>query len=157
MHICSGKLTIEIQISILIGSFSKCWFIHNTREFLIVFISNALFAKCLVFAVQMTFASRYFTWNTLCVNCETPRTVQRSITVFLRLGYYTYALGEEEGIILIFTEAKYYAIAERYISYRTWERTAKDTRIGNYVGDKGEFNLNLTLPRVNKNHFGKKN
>lgn len=90
MHICSGKLTIEIQISILTGSFSKCRFIHNTREFLIVFIANALSAKCLVFAVQMTFASCYFIRNTLYVNCETPRTVQRSITVFLWLGYYTY-------------------------------------------------------------------
>lgn len=63
---------------------------HNTREFLIVFISKALFAKCWVFAVQMTFASYYFIWNTLCVNCKAPQTVQRSMTAFLQLYYSTY-------------------------------------------------------------------
>lgn len=90
MHTCSGKLTMEIQISVVIGSFSKDWFMHNTREFLIVFISKALFAKCWVFAVQMTFASLYFIRNTLCVNCKAPQTIQRSMIVFLQLCYSAY-------------------------------------------------------------------
>jgi len=90
MHRCSGKLTIKMKNSMFLCSFSRCWFVINTRDFLIVLISDVLFAKCLVFAVQMTFASHYFVWNTLCINCKKPYTIQKSFTVFLQCGYYTY-------------------------------------------------------------------
>lgn len=32
------------------------------------------------------------------------------------------------------------------MSYGTWRKTAKDIQIGNYIGEKGGFNLTLTLP-----------
>lgn len=124
MHTCPGKLTMEIQISVLTGSFSKSWFMHNTREFLIVFISKALFAKCWVFAVQMTFASRYFIRNTLCVNCKAPQTIQRSMIVFLQLCYSTYV--PKQGQRWEFLQRLNIVLLQRCVSCGTWKRTAKD-------------------------------
>lgn len=127
MHIGSGKQTMDIQISIVIGSCSKCWLMHNTREFLIVFIFKALFAKCGVFAVQMTFASRYFIRNTLGVNCKAPQTIQRSMIVFLQLCFSTYV--PKQGQTREFLQRLNIMLLQRWISCGTWTRTAKDIQI----------------------------
>lgn len=154
-HTGSGKRTTEIQISILIGSFSKCWLMHNTREFLIVFISEALFAKCWVFAVQMTFASRYFIRNTLCVNCKAPQTIQRSMIVFLQFCCSTYV--PKQGQMWQFLQRLNIMLLQR--GEFCVEHGIGQPKISKYSyseGEKSEFNLILPLLNSNRKVLGKK-
>lgn len=59
------------------------------QEFLIVFIANALFAKCLVFAVQMTYASVTL-FGIPCALSKHHVPSKGQLPWFHMLGYYTY-------------------------------------------------------------------
>lgn len=122
---------------------------HNTKEFLIVFISKALFAKCWVFAVQMTSASCYFLWNTLCVNCKAPQTVQRSMTAFLQLCYSTSV--PKQGQIWEFLWRLNIMLLQRAVFLvEHGKGQPKMSKYSTLREEKSEFNLILPLPCSNK-------